>query len=349
MNPATKTLLWLLCVCLATIVIIIFIKPISIESFFNTPTPTVLRITTCPRGTTTYITSNGDTNCCQGEIRKGKCIGSNFCTLSPKYPGSSLQTCSEVIEILFDRRSREWCPRIAAPHFYGAMNRYTSDGRTNEWGCSSVSSVANGGVKPTNTNATFCTIYETDRDNLSKLTVAARAATSAAAATPATVISCRNMRDAENAQKLIASSTTTWEPQNPDPALLKLSFTPRVNNPASTNNVTCYDFTRAISFYRAKRNNTHVKYLYRHRYTDVQLCDGAKAYYIDGTLSASNAQGVPAAGTTAMPGMCEGATALVGRARERATAVANAVLQRSALARSVAAKASAMWRNRRRS
>ncbi len=292
MNPATKTLLWLLSVCLATIVIIIFIKPIPLESFFDTPTPTSIRFTECPAGTTSYITSEGDTNCCSGEIKKGKCVGVNMCSLSPKYPGSSLQSCSEIIRYLWNQRSRDWCPS-SAPNFYGTMNRY-SNGTFNEWGCSSTVSTATGG-KPTSAT-TFCTIYTTEEENLSNIGTGANQAS----------ISCRNMRDADTAKTLITGSTTLWEPQNSNPALIKLSFTPLMNGTTTngtTATVTCYEFNRFITFYR-KVAPSYIDSIRAQRYNNIYYCDAAKGYYITGTLSASNAMGIPRAGQPNMPGMC---------------------------------------------
>jgi hypothetical protein len=293
MNPATKTLLWLLSVCLATIVIIIFIKPIPLESFFGTPTSTSIRFTQCPTGTTTYITSHGDTHCCNGEIKKGKCIGVNMCSLSPKYPESTVQTCSEIIQYLWYERSRDWCPP-SAPNFYGTMNRY-SNGIFNEWGCSSSVSNSMGG-KPTDTPATFCTIYETEEENLSK---------TATTENPE-IISCRNMRDADTAKTFITGSTALWEPQNSYPALIKLSFTPLMNGTTTngtTAPVTCYEFNRFITFYR-KMFPSYIDFIRTQRYNNVYFCDAAKGYYITGTLSASNAMGIPRAGQPNMPGMC---------------------------------------------
>lgn len=298
MNPATKTLLWLLCVCLTTIVIIIFIKPVILESFFDTPTPSSIRFTQCPNGTTSFITSEGDTHCCNGEVKKGKCVGVNMCSLSPKYPGSSLQTCSEIMQYLWNERSRDWCPS-SAPYFYGTISRYNSNGTLNEWGCSSLNPSSTG-EKPTGTPATFCTIYETEEKNLSKISV------TGTSATPATIVSCRNMRDADNAKQFISGSNELWEPQNLNPALLKLSFTPRMNGTTTngtTASETCYEFNRFITFYK-KIAPSYIDSITAQRYKNVYYCDAAKAYYIDGTLSASNAMGVARAGQPNLPGMC---------------------------------------------
>ena len=108
------------------------------------------------------------------------------------------------------------------------------------------------------------------------------------------------MRDADNAKKFITGSTTLWEPQNLNPALLKLSFTPRMNG---TTNVTCYEFNRFITFYK-KIAPSYIDSITAQRYKNVYYCDAAKSYYIDGTLSASNAMGVPRAGQPNLPGMC---------------------------------------------
>jgi len=304
MSPAVLTLLWFICVCAVTFGVYMYLivnQPNEKEGF-DARRADQIRITTCPNGTISYINSAGDTNCCDSELRGGKCPGTSVCTLSPARDNSAIKTCSNIMAVLWGKRSYEWCPRNW--YYYGTIDLFwPNTGDANIWGCSTVPSKMNGSRPDIATGVDFCTIYGTDDDNLSKITTAAVAATGTTPAKPATVVSCKNLREMARIEKPTPTATVTMintsSSARKTPALFNVTFTPVKNG--SSVPVLCTDWNRFKLFLGKvfpKAIPMYEKIYGKH----VYFCPAAKAYYVDGTLSASNAMGVPSG--NALPGIC---------------------------------------------
>ena len=311
MSPALTTLLWFTCVCLVTLGIYVYIGDGTLgknknenekEGFRSSRS---IRITSCPSGTTSFVTSTGDTNCCSGEMQNGKCNGETVCSLSPRPPGGRIQTCSEIMSFLWDKRTSEWCP--SNMYFYGTMDTRRPSGANidvNIWGCS-TSRPKLDGSKPEGTGLDFCTIYGSNVDDMSTVTTAAVAASGTTAAKPARVVSCLNMKQLQemNTPTPTASRSmvNTSSSAKKTPALFNASFTPIKNASANPSPVTCTDWDR-FRAYLQKSFPSALPAYDKIKGVHVYFCGAAKAYYVDGTLSASNALGVPSANS--LPGLC---------------------------------------------
>jgi hypothetical protein len=240
-----------------------------------------IQITTCPVGSTQYINSEGDTNCCNGDIVNGECGGTNMCTLSPT--SKSIISCSELMRREWRERTRRFCPR-SMYNYFGTMARTTE-----AEGCSASRCNSNGSA-PSDANSAKCTIYKTDELNYAR------------------VDSCVNIIDRDNMQCPEANATKQIVPMGRgrdgtlDPALLKCNYSP-ANDLSINLPVDCYDtnrYTRLIR-YSNKNNATNLEnmlsYINRNDLynKDVMFCPASKAYYIDKTLPRQNTWGLPGA------------------------------------------------------
>jgi hypothetical protein len=104
MSTAAEFILWLLAVLLSCAIIVYFMKYANSEREIRSEGFTVR---TCPRITSgisvietkPFISVNGDTNCCNGDVVGGLCTGNIYCSLSPQPAGSSISTCANVFKI----------------------------------------------------------------------------------------------------------------------------------------------------------------------------------------------------------------------------------------------------------
>lgn len=158
-------LIWFLCIVMASFIIGYFIKYgslfdsiMTLEEGFTTN----IRMTSCPLSSTSYITYDGDTNCCEGDIVNKKCNGRNLCSLSPKPPAGMI-SCSDWMNQEWTRRSARFC-MPSMPNYFGPIHR---DSNAIE-GCSESLTVDNGS-EPQIPTAPRCKIYSSegqDRSNL---------------------------------------------------------------------------------------------------------------------------------------------------------------------------------------
>lgn len=267
-------LIWLLCVGVAALMIGAFIKMDSSkdtkEGFSGG-----IRITTCPSGSNTYTNSDGDTNCCNGDIVDGKCNGTNMCSLSPT--SKNVISCAEWLRKEWEKRTRRFCPG-SMYNYFGTLQRTPGSE-----GCSA--SVCNdNGSEPSNYNAPKCTIYGTDELNLGKAD------------------SCVNIqaRDAmqcpqANATKEITANARMQDGKLP-PALLKCTYIP--TNQSSYNiPVHCTDVPRFKLYIESTLPPQWAaiarSFIDSFTSRDVNFCPASKAYFVDGTLSRANATGLP--------------------------------------------------------
>ena len=295
-------------VCIVTVGIYLYVRDHAniYNEGFNADVSAQIRITSCPNGSTSFITSAGDTNCCDSDIQNGKCSGKTLCSLSPTRFGGSVQTCSDIMTYLWAQRTNDWCPRNM--YFYGTMGTSRPSGTgvdPNIWGCSTSQPKQDGSKPVTGTGIDFCTIYGSDTDNLATVTIPSVPATATVPEKPAVVVSCRNKRDLEEISTPTPTATRTLvntsSSSKKTPALFNISFTPIKNVGANPLPVICTDWPRFRMTLELSAPSVIPLYE-KVQGVHVYFCEAAKAYYIDGTLSGSNALGVPSGNS--LPGLC---------------------------------------------
>lgn len=140
-------LLWLIFVVISAIVIGYFIKyvPLTLECKEG------FTVYTCPSASTKYISNNGETNCCNGDIVNGECNGNNVCSLSPTNT-LGLLSCQDYLTEIRNDAAVENC-FSDVPYYFAS-----SDGSLR--GCSASPSTPDG-TAPSDENMLQCTLYST--------------------------------------------------------------------------------------------------------------------------------------------------------------------------------------------
>jgi hypothetical protein len=275
-------LIWLLCVGIAALVIGFCIRymDINIKEGFST-NPIV--ITSCPASTTTFVTSAGDTNCCDGDIVDGQCNGNLLCSLSPN-PGKGLDTCADWIMKEWKKRSDTFCAPASMPYYFGTMNRRAGSVE----GCS-ASPCSPDGTEPRDPMQPKCKIYQTSIDEYGMAD------------------SCFNQRELEKIKCPIPSAKkeivyTGLQKGVLIPALFRCTYIPP-NGSSMNIPVHCNDVGRFETYINATVDDNFKGYIatidsFIESFStkDVSFCPASKAYYVDGTLERKDAFGVPGAG-----------------------------------------------------
>jgi hypothetical protein len=171
MGSITPFLIWLICIGIAAIMVGLFIQKSENEGFADVSisssppvsgtkaTQSNITITTCPTGSASYITSKGNTNCCDGDLVNNVCNGTDLCSLSESVPGG-LQSCAEWITKEWVTRSKKFCSP-SLPFYFGTLSRTPGTE-----GCSSSLSTSDGSA-PEDTRQPQCKIYTNMTDELS--------------------------------------------------------------------------------------------------------------------------------------------------------------------------------------
>jgi len=256
--------IWIVCIGIAALALGIFIKSDMFQNEgFTSDVP--IRITTCPSTTITHITSNGDTNCCDGDIMDRQCNGTTVCSLSPK-PPNGLLSCTEWIMKEWNIRSDRFCPKSSMPYYFGTMGRKPGSVQ----GCS-ASPQKPDGSSPRDLTKPQCKIYDNAGDDYAK------------------VDSCFNVRAKDAMMVPLASATRAIIPINGKPALLQATYMP--TNKSSMTPVSCYDWNRfKIYLDSIDPTGNKARQYASQKDTDYKtFCGPSKAYYVDGTLSLAKA------------------------------------------------------------
>jgi len=235
----------------------------------TTAAKSAINITTCPSGSISYVTSEGNTNCCDGDIVNGVCNGTIMCSLSYS-AGSKLKSCSDWISKEWVLRSTKFCA-TSIPYYFGTLNRAPGSE-----GCS-ASLPNEDGSAPRNSTLPQCIIYGNMTDEL------------------ANVDSCYNVAAMDamicpqaDAKKSIISYDETM------PAMLKCSYLP-ANRSSNGMPVDCMDEQRSRVFAGKNKDKRQQSVMLNdiNSMRDVRFCGASKAYYVDRTLEASDAQSIP--------------------------------------------------------
>ena len=229
MGSAAPFLIWLLCIGITAIMIGYFIRDLEKEGFADTPSdsgsfkrqPPII-ITTCPKGSVSYITSTGNTNCCEGDLVNNVCNGNIMCSLSPSIPGG-LQSCADWIRNEWTNRSIKFCSQ-SLPYYFGTLIRTPGTE-----GCSASLCSSDGSV-PEDPNQPRCKIYGNMTDELAMVDSCFNAVAKDA-------IKCPQ----DNAKKALVSYGKST------PAILTCNYVPKDD---STNGMptSCMDAERAIQY-----------------------------------------------------------------------------------------------------
>lgn len=114
-------------------------------------------VKTCPEGKTTYITDDGITNCCSGEVINNHCENV-YCSLSP----GETNSCTNVSINRAQRRNEEKCP----PSISGDCRNYFTNRNATVKGCSK-STLNSDLTGPSDPSQPYCRFYDTVEANTS--------------------------------------------------------------------------------------------------------------------------------------------------------------------------------------
>jgi len=145
MSQGTAFIIWLLCVGVSVILIAYFLK----KPTMNSREGFAVRI--CPTGANQYITRDGETLCCNGDVIDGWCSGNNICSLSPKNR-RGLISCIDLALQNATAAGSAKCPRQIPNYFSGVKNSLP--------GCS-VSQSTPDGTAPLDPTQIQCALYPT--------------------------------------------------------------------------------------------------------------------------------------------------------------------------------------------
>lgn len=264
-------LIWLLCIGITVLGIVFLFQYLDLsEGFSSSQSINSIVIKTCPASTTSYVTSGGDTNCCDtSDIVNRKCNGNIVCSLSPN-SSETILSCSEWVMKEWAKRGSTFCAP-SMPHYFGTINRQLESVE----GCS-ASRAGSDGSLPQDPTMPKCKIYQTSADEYAKAD------------------SCFNIRARDAMATPIPAATkqivaTGWS-RKKYPALLTATYLP----PNAMVPVTCYDWDRVVTYFNSHDPSGETTRQWTKQYKDkyVIFCGPSKAYYIDKTLTKENAIGV---------------------------------------------------------
>jgi ribosomal 30S subunit maturation factor RimM len=145
----STAILWLILLLILTIIIIFYIK-------YTNDIPSIKRegftVKTCPSNTTSYITHDGFTNCCSGEVIDNHCE-KILCSLSP---GSPVTSCTTYGLNLIARNDANYCN----PEFTGDCSMYFTNSEGTVRGCSK-SNLNPSRTGPSDLSQPYCRLYDT--------------------------------------------------------------------------------------------------------------------------------------------------------------------------------------------
>lgn len=260
-------LIWLLCIGIAALMIGNFLQEVELKEGFVAVTPT-LSVSACPNGTTSYVNKSGYTNCCEGDIINDACNGREVCSLSPSVAGGP-PTCADFFTKEWIARGRRFCPPKSMPNYFGTLSRTPGTE-----GCS-ASPIESDGSRPSDNTMPKCRIYGNINDEMGKSDSCYNAIGLDAVVCPQT-----------DAKKSIVSYGSSL------PMIFKCNYIPK-NGSSNGMPVDCMDANRAVEYVnRMDRTDKAQAIANINSGSDVQFCNGSKAYYVDRTLT-SGAKSVP--------------------------------------------------------
>ena len=191
MSDAIAFLIWLVCIGISALLIGYFLRkthtiPAIKEGF---------KVHICPSGSTSYITRDGETLCCNGDIVDRRCTGNNVCSLSPKNKYGIIW-CTDLAAQNAAATGAAQCP-TDIPNYFGS-----TDGSLR--GCS-VSQPTSDGTAPSDPTQLQCILYPTLALDKVKLDSCYNYMKNAAAQKAANSSACVSASAAASAKKTAAN------------------------------------------------------------------------------------------------------------------------------------------------
>jgi hypothetical protein len=119
-----------------------------------------LELKACPKGTIQFTATNGDKECCDGEVVDNTCKKTVTCTFAAK-PEGGKKSCSTWLQEEWKKRSNEFCPK-EYPNYFGNHDK------SGDAGCT-AGRVKTDGMAPAESTAKKCWIYSTSDKEYEKL------------------------------------------------------------------------------------------------------------------------------------------------------------------------------------
>jgi hypothetical protein len=210
-------------------------------------------LSSCPTGYNTYYDSNGNINCCNGDVVANKCIGDKQCSLTSS---NNPDSCVKIILDEYTEKSKTYCPSNSMPNYFE---------KGNIKGCTNglLNSRLDG---PANAKQASCVIYPDYKDNLTS------------------VDSCLNHRKLDNAQCFGNNCNKSLiQPGIGLPILVGITFT-------DNNGLPHMAFTRESYEDALNVVNPNWKEKGIDLSKNVMVAEVAKAYYVDRTIQQSDIQ-----------------------------------------------------------
>ncbi len=210
-------------------------------------------LSSCPTGYNTYYDSNGNINCCNGDVVANKCIGDKQCSLTSS---NNPDSCVKIILDEYKEKSKTLCPTNSMPNYF---EKGTMKGCTNGL----LNSTLDG---PVNSKQKSCVIYPDYKDNLTN------------------VDSCLNQRKLDNAQCFgNKCNKGLMQLETGLPILVVINFTDNNRLPHSAFTKESYEDVLNVVNPNWKEKGIDLS-------KNLMIAEVAKAYYIDRTIQQSDIQ-----------------------------------------------------------
>jgi hypothetical protein len=146
--------LTILLIIISILLLVIYFRTNNTNSIFKENFDNFY-LKSCPSGYKSYYDSDGNTNCCFGQIVANRCMSDNQCTLNGKGT-NELPNCVNLLQTLFENKSNEYCT--------SSLPNYFEDRDKNIKGCTSgqLNEIMTG---PKNSNQPKCFIYSSSQEN----------------------------------------------------------------------------------------------------------------------------------------------------------------------------------------
>jgi hypothetical protein len=125
------------------------------DGFATGPGP----LTFCPGTSKQYISKNGDTMCCAGDVNGSTCNGDIICTFAT--PKNGIPSCKDMYKEYASKSAAKFCPK-EMPNFFTMR-----EGLGGIEGCT-ASGLKTDTYEPINTTADHCIVYKSATDNNKK-------------------------------------------------------------------------------------------------------------------------------------------------------------------------------------
>ena len=245
--------MWFLIICVILITAYLYLYgQKEVQGFTQEGFDTFLQA--CPAGYKSFYESDGNVQCCDGEIIANKCMGTHPCTLNGK--GTvELPQCVTLIEADFKKKAKELCPT--------AMPNYYEDPKTKGCTMGDLNSTL---TAPKTTTQPTCVIYRSLEDNATNKN------------------SCANQKEMEGFPCFGKDCTKELVQTSPNtPVRVAIGF-------ADSSGMHRVAYTRASMQRFLDASNPNWRNQGIDLAKNITVAEVAKAYYVDRTMSQADVQ-----------------------------------------------------------